>query len=55
MVILRQRMRARSDKSDEVLAALAEIIPSAGAASERGGERPWVLMPLNTASAEDVT
>ena len=33
MVILRQRMRAKSDKSDEVPAALAEIIPSARAAS----------------------
>jgi quinol monooxygenase YgiN len=31
MVILRQRMRAKRDKRDEVLAALAEIIPSARA------------------------
>jgi quinol monooxygenase YgiN len=31
MVMRRQRMRAKRDKTDEVLAALAEIIPSARA------------------------
>ena len=31
MVILRQKMRSKPDKSDELIAALAEIIPTARA------------------------